>query len=57
MKNEKGKTMHLTICLLQKVKQKTLICVITFIQQDLEGSLLHCRSKTFPEYSMVLLRS
>lgn len=49
--------MHLTICLLHKVKQKTLICVITFIQQDLEGSLLHCRSKTFPEYSMVLLRS
>lgn len=34
---------------------KTLICDIIFIQQKLEGSLHCCRSKSLPEYSMVLL--
>lgn len=34
---------------------KTLICDIIFIQQELEGSLHCCRSKSLPEYSMVLL--
>lgn len=30
---------------------------IIFIQQELEGSVHHCRSKSFPEYSMVLCYS